>query len=109
MYIGVFKIAFAVQKHDIPDGRAVKAFCEKLMARFKVVARSNYTDKKSDLLWIAITTIADQEDTIDRLFEQILEMCDGSDLGRVYDQAGFVDLVEQLIADFSTEDHEYEP
>jgi len=109
MYVGIFKIAFAVQKHDISDGRAVKSMCEKIMARFKVVARSNYSDKKSDLLWIGITTLAEHEEGLEKLFEQISELCDGSDLGRVYDQVGVVEPFEEMLEDVEDDNKEYEP
>ena len=109
MYVGIFRIAFAVQKHDISDWRAVKSVCEKIMARFKVIARSNYSDPKSDLLWIGITTLAEHEEALEKMFEQISELCDGADLGRVYDQSGVVERFEDMMEDIEMEKKEYEP
>jgi len=109
MFVGVFKVAFAIQKTDLPDGRAVKGFCEKLMKRFKVVARSNYSEKKSGILWIAMSTIADKETTIQAMFEQILEMSDSSELGRVYSETGVIEPLEELLEDDDDVEHEYEP
>lgn len=109
MFVGVFRVAFAIQKNDIPDGRAIKAFCEKLMKRFKVVARSNYSVKKSEILWIALTTVAEKEEMIQRLFEQILEMCDSSELGRVYDQSGVIQPLEDFFEEDDNPNQEYEP
>lgn len=94
MVHGLLKVEFTKQPENISDVKDTLNFCEKLRRKFHVTTRAKFIDDQ--LSFIVIAALADDEPKLNTLFDRILEFCDGSEFGRVYENSAFVEDIDEL-------------
>lgn len=93
MYIGILKIDFVESKESTLSAD-LKNLCIKIGSRYKVLAKPSATSAEASIIVLYLHKL---ENSINHLFDKILEFCEFSGIGRVGGESAFIDTVECLI------------
>ena len=107
MVHALLKIVFTKQPSNMSDIKDTLTFCDKLKKRFHVITRSKFINDQ--LSYIIIAALGENEAKIEYLFEKIIDFCDSSEFGRVYESNAYVEDIESLAELNTLTEIEYEP
>jgi hypothetical protein len=103
----LLKIVFTKQPDNISDVKDTINFCVKIKRKFNVLARASFTQEQLD--YIVVSALGESDEKIERLFDKVLEYCDSSEFGRVYESSAYVESIDDLDELNEVEPMEYDP
>lgn len=94
MVFGVLKIEFTLQPEDTSLSKDVASMCRKISQLFSVAARAEIENHQ--LSFIAVSALSSSEIKLEKIFEKVLDFCEKSHLGRVYDSCTYWEDFERI-------------
>ena len=106
MVTTLVKLIFTSQPSHLNDSRDAITFCEKIKRRFPVTARAELST--GELEFIIVSFLSDNDEKAGKLANSILEFCDGSDFGRIFQSFIVSESIEDIEELNGEDDMEYD-
>lgn len=94
----ILKIQFTSSSELANDVKDAKTLCRRISQNFHLQAKPQFDGEK--LQHIVLADILGDNSNTRRKINDILDYCDSSDFGRVYEHAIFEEQIDNLLEDF---------
>ena len=94
MVHALLKVQFTSQPQHSSDVKDALTLCDKIIRKFSVLARAKFEGET--LSFIVISTLKETEQQTSQLFHRIIEYCDMSEFGRVYETGAFIEQIDEI-------------